>query len=126
MSMGCAVLASGCAEPTTGQVSGLVSVDGQPAKTGSISFIPVSGQGSTAGGAITDGRYSVEAARGEVKVEIRVPRVVGQKALYEGAANSPVRQLMEETLPPKYNDATELRLDVTPGEMTKDFDLSTK
>ncbi len=123
--LGLALVLAGCAEPTTGQVIGAVSVDGQPAKTGSIAFIPVGGRGITAGGAIADGQYAVEAALGEVKVEIRVPKVVGEAALYD-TPDSRVRQLMAETLPAKYNDRSELRLEVTPGETRQDYDLSTK
>ncbi len=42
-------------------VSGTVTdVDGEPAKTGSNSFIPVDGMTATTGGVITDGKYNVK------------------------------------------------------------------
>jgi hypothetical protein len=122
---GLALIVAGCAEPTTGRVFGVVKVDGQPAKEGAISFFPVDGRGTTAGGAIVDGQYSVEAALGEVNVEIRVPKVVGEEKLYD-VENSRVRRLMAETLPAKYNDQTELRFDVKPGENPKDWELETE
>jgi hypothetical protein len=123
--LGLAILAAGCSEPRTGRVRGVVSVDGKPAKTGSIAFFPVEGRGVTAGGAINEGKYAVEAALGKVKVEIRVPKVVGEEKAYD-TPDSAMKQITEEALPAKYNDETELRIEVTPGEMTKDFDLSTK
>jgi hypothetical protein len=120
-----ALLTVGCSEPTTGRVFGVVKVDGQPANEGSISFFPIDGRGATAGGAIVDGRYSVEAALGEVKIEIRVPKAVGEEKLYD-VENSRVRRLMAETLPAKYNDQTELRLEVKPGENLQNFELTTE
>jgi len=115
----------GCAEPTTGLVTGTVTVDGAPAKSGSIAFFPVDGKSSTTGGEIVDGKYAVQVPFGASKVEIRVSKVVGEKKLYD-TPDSPMKPLLAEALPARYNDATELTLDVQPGENRKDFDLSTK
>jgi len=117
---------AGCSKSaTTAEVSGLVTVDGEPAKTGSIGFFPVDGKSPTAGGKIEAGKYSAQVPFGEAKVEIRVSKVVGQKKLYD-TPNSPVQPIMKETLPEKYNEETELRFDVQPGTNKKDFDLKTK
>jgi hypothetical protein len=51
--------AAGCGGGT-GSVSGEVTYDGQPVKTGYVSFTPADGKGTAAAGPITDGRYSVE------------------------------------------------------------------
>jgi hypothetical protein len=117
-------LALGCAKSTTGKVSGEVTIDGQLPATGSISLFPVDGRSPTSGAEITAGRYEVEAVFGEFKVEIRVPKIVGQKKLYEGV-DSPMKDIMEETLPPRYNDETELRLEIKPGQSRQDFKLTT-
>jgi hypothetical protein len=119
------VLVCGCSEPTSGIVTGLVTVDGTAAKTGSIAFFPVNGQGATAGAVIADGRYEVTAPFGVMKVEIRVPRIVGEQKLYD-TTDSPVRSRLTEALPARYNDATELQLEVQPGEMEQNFELTTK
>jgi hypothetical protein len=119
------VLASGCAEPTTGTVNGEILVDGSAPKSGSIAFIPVDGKGTTAGAEIVDGKYTAEASLGSMKVEIRVPKVVGQKKLYD-TPDSPMKSLMAESLPARYNDATELVLEVKPGENRQDYDLATR
>jgi hypothetical protein len=85
----------------------------------------VDGAAPTVGGDIVDGKYSVDVPIGQSKVAIRVPRVVGQRKLYD-TPDSPVQPTMEETLPAKFNDETELTLDVKPGETQGDFDLKTK
>jgi hypothetical protein len=119
--------AAGCsqADATRGDVSGRVTVDDAPAATGAISFAPVDGASPTSGGKILDGKYSVKAPFGVAKVEIRVPKVVGERKLYD-TPDSPVQPLMEESLPKKYNDESELTIDVKPGSTEHDFDLKTK
>jgi len=107
-----------------GEVKGNVLVNGRPAPTGSISFFPVDGKSPTAGATITDGKYTAMVPLGKVKVEIRVSRVVGQRQLYP-TPNSPVQPIMQEVLPPKYNDLTEIEMDVDKGTNEKDFDLKT-
>lgn len=71
-----------------------------------------------------DGKYSADVPIGPSKVAIRVPKVIGQRKLYN-TPDSPVQPLMDESLPAKFNDETELTLDVKPGETQGDFDLKT-
>lgn len=115
----------GCETPTTALVSGSVSVDGEPAKVGAISFIPEDNIGTPVGTSIADGEYSLQVPFGMKKVEVRVSKVVGEKRLYK-TPDSPVKEIMTEALPPKFNSATELRFDVTPGEHQQDYHLETK
>jgi hypothetical protein len=119
------LFAVGCEKPTKGVVSGIVTVDDVPAKSGSIGFFPVDERSTTAGGEIVDGRYEAEVPFGKFNVEIRVPKVVGEKKLYN-TPNSPIMPLLEESLPAKYNDQTVLTIDVGPGENRRDFQLSTR
>jgi hypothetical protein len=121
------VILAGCSsgDPNSGEVSGTVTIDGQPAKEGAIAFMPVSGNAPTAGGVIADGKYTAKVHIGTAKVEIRIPKIVGQKKVYD-TPDSPVRPIMDESLPKKYNDETELTFDVKPGANQHDFDLSTK
>ena len=120
-----AILMGGCAKSNMGVVTGTISVDGTPAKSGSIAFIPVNGKSSTAGAEIVDGRYTANVPFGAAKVEIRVPKVVGQKKLYD-TPNSPIQPLLAESLPRKFNDDTELKLDVQPGKNLQDYELTTR
>ena len=114
----------GCRPPTDGAISGTVSVDGTPAAKGSIAFVPTDGKSPPAGGEITDGRYSARVAPGKARVEIRVPKVIGQRKLYD-TPDSPFKQVLVESLPRKYNDQSELTVDVSLGDNTRDFDLRT-
>ena len=60
-----------------------------------------------------------------MKVEIRVPKIVGKKKLYN-TSDSPVQDVMDETLSDKYNNATELKFDVVAGQRNeKAWELST-
>jgi hypothetical protein len=120
------VLAAGCAPSRSARVFGAVRVDGQLVEKGSIAFIPADGQGPTAGSDIKEGKYDApKVAIGLMKVEIRVPKVTGEKKLYEGP-NSPTRKTFTEALPDKFHNNTVLRFEVQPGKNEKDWDLSTK
>ena len=116
----------GCGDdgPTTGEVTGTVTVNGQtPADGSSITFIPADGKSPTAGALIEDGKYTVRVPVGTAKVEIRVPRPVakpGRKT--EGPG--PGGDVIEESLPAKYNDQTELTFEVKKGKNEKNWDLT--
>jgi len=117
--------AVGCADPNTGTVSGTITVDDDLPETGYIGFTAIDGKTGPVGGEIVDGLYSVTLPIGEMKVAIRVPKVTGEKKLYEGDPNSPVQKITEESLPRWYNEETELTHVIVAGESTKDFELST-
>jgi hypothetical protein len=119
------LLLIGCHESNVGIVTGTVTVDGSTAKSGSIAFFPVDGKSPTAGAEIRDGRYTAQVPLGASKIEIRVPKVVGQKKLYN-TPDSPVMPLLEESLPAKFNNQTELKLNIHPGENRKDYRLTTQ
>src|SRR5262249_45082181 len=105
--------------------SGTVKVDGQPLEAGTITFFPVGGKTATTGGAIKGGQYSVNVPEGTMKVVISKAKIVGYKKLY----NTPDAKLYPETreaLPDRYNEKSELRLDVKPGKNQKDWELNSK
>jgi hypothetical protein len=119
--------AGGCAAPDdkNGAVSGTVRLDGEPIKEGSIAFAPKDGKGQTSGGPIKDGQYTVnKVSVGVMKVRISAPVVKGQKKV-EGPGG-PNRAVMEEKVPPRYNDQTELEFEVKPGTNEHNFDLKSK
>ena len=116
---------AGCSDESGAVVSGTVTVDGEPATEGFVTFIPVDGMSQSAAGPITNGQYTAtNVPVGPAKVEIRVPKITGTTRLYAEDPNStyPVKN---ESLPPKYNNETQLEYDVQPGEQTKDFPLTT-
>src|SRR5262245_15814682 len=113
------LLTASCSDGSaTGEVAGSVNIDGKSPDTGSIAFIPADGKSPTAGGEIKDGKYTARVPVGTAKVEIRVPKIVGKKKLYN-TPDSPVQPIMEEVLPSRYNDKTELTLDVKSGRNAK-------
>jgi len=116
---------SGCSDSNRATVTGTVTIDGQPVKSGSIAFFPIDEKSPTTGASIADGQYTSQVPLGAAKVQIRVAKKVGEKKLYN-TADSPVQPIMKETLPAKYNDDTELQLDVKPGNTVKNFELATK
>lgn len=120
-------IASGCnkQDANRGQVIGTVEVDGQPAANGSISFTPIDGSTAGTGGAIVDGSYVVDANIGPSKVAINIPKVVGERKLYN-TPDSPKMPITEEALPPHYNEQTTLTYDVKPGDNEQNFSLKTK
>ncbi|MEZ6072966.1 MAG: hypothetical protein R3C10_22550 [Pirellulales bacterium] len=121
------VLLGGCGEsgPPMGTVTGTVTVDNEPAQTGSIAFFPTDGVSPTAGAAIEGGRYTATVPVGKSKVEVRVSKIVGHQKLYD-TPDSPTQAVMEEVLPARYNDQTELEFDVSEGDNEKNFDLSSE
>jgi hypothetical protein len=110
-----------------GEVTGTVKVDGQvPAAGSSITFFPADGQSQSAGTLIDeDGRYRVRVPVGKARVEIRVPRPKAKRA---GKAQGPGAEggWIEESLPAKYNDHSELTFEVKSGTNKKDWDVSAK
>ena len=102
-----------------------MTVDGEHAKVGAISFFAVDNKAPTAGAPIVDGAYTAEVSPGSCMVQIRVSKVVGEKKLYD-TPNSPVRKVWGEVLPAKFNDNTELTLDVKLGENKQDYNLKSK
>jgi hypothetical protein len=121
-------LAAGCGGPATGEVTGTVTVDGKtPPEGSSITLIPTDGKSRTVGDQnFIDGKYTVrDVPVGTYKVEIRVPRPVTRpKAAKEGPGAE--GDQIEESLPDKYNNQSELRLDVHSGKNEKDWPLKTK
>lgn len=126
---------AGCGGSATGDVSGTVTVDGKtPAEGSSITFVPAEGTKSAGGGQlIENGKYAVKLPTGKYKVEIRAPRSLkGAKAAPAGDGPQPGGPgpggpaNIEESLPAKYNDKTELTFEVNAGANEKNWDLTTK
>jgi hypothetical protein len=104
-------------------VEGSVTLDGQPVQNGTISFVPADGKTASAGGKIADGKYSVAVPPGPKRVEIAASKVVGQRPAYAGDPNSPMIDITESIIPPRYNAQSELTFEVKAGDNQKDFAL---
>jgi hypothetical protein len=117
----------GCSDSTVGTVNGSVLVDGQPPKEGAIAFFPTDRVSRQVGCDILDGKFTAQVPVGTARVVISVSKKVGQKKIYD-TPDSPVQDMLEEVLPPKYsdNDASELMVEVKSGKNDLNFDLKTK
>ena len=108
-------------------VSGSVTYQGKPLGHGSVTFLTTVGERGPAGGAlITDGRFEIPAARGLVpgtyRVAISAPEPGGQLTAAEKAAGASPKA--RETMPAKYNAATELTAEIRVGAANRfDFNL---
>jgi hypothetical protein len=114
---------AGCSPDSgKGTVTGTVTLDGQPLKSGLIRFIPADGRTPTAEATITDGEFSAQVPLGEKRISISAPKVVGKRKAYE-TPDSPTVDIVEELLPARYNVASELTLNVKGGRQDAEFKL---
>jgi hypothetical protein len=117
---------AGCtSDNSQGTVTGKVTLDGQPLKTGLIRFVPADGQSATADATVTDGDFSANVPVGEKRVQITAPKVVGQRKMYQ-TADSPMVDIIEELLPGRYNVRSDLTATVEPGRQQLTFELTSK
>lgn len=116
------ILALGCGGPSgpvTVDVTGSVTIDGQPVETGTIAFTPQDGKGRTDGAQIEGGRYEAQLVPGEKRVEITASKETGE--VVDGI------QTYVSLVPAKYNTESTLTASVTEsGESTFDFALDSK
>ena len=126
-----ALAAAGCGGEKTGDVTGTVTVDGQPPPVGSsISFVPADGKSSSAGGAIEDGKYTAtKVPVGATKVRIIVPKFASGKAPAPKPKAGPGAEgerVVGELVLVDDQGRTELTYDVKPGRNEKNWDLKSK
>jgi hypothetical protein len=108
-----------------GKVDGTVTLDGMPLKEGDVRFVPADGKSQTASAKIIDGKFSAQVPKGEMRVEISAPKVIGKRKMYD-TPDSPVVDKVRELLPPRYNAKSELRLIIKSGAQDETFSLQSK
>jgi hypothetical protein len=114
-----ALVGCGTSGPAMYPVTGSVTVDEQPVENGSIVFFPQDGQGATAGGEITAGKYTIQCTPGAKRVEISATKEIstgGPESMPDFVSITPA----------KYNTDSELTATVAEGENVFDFSLSSK
>lgn len=116
-----AVALVGCG-PSIGSVTGTVTVNGQPATGGIISFVSADGKGAPVTVEIqAGGQYSAQGiVAGAKQVQISIPVVVGKRPEFNGPG-APMVEITDESIPAKYNSETELTFDLKPGANQKDW-----
>jgi hypothetical protein len=129
------LLCCGCGQsngPLRVAVAGRATLDGTPIAEGTINFLPAGGtKGPTAGTLITDGRYSIAAAKGpcvgRYRVEIRGSHQTGRQVPAPGPTTSGLMvDEIIEIVPSHYNAKTTLEAELKPGQNELDYSLTTK
>jgi hypothetical protein len=120
----CAVLCCGCGggasdTPELGQVSGTVTLDGQPLAGANLEFVPQEGGRPSVGTTDEAGHYELRYSQDEPGAKVGT-HTVSIRTFSYSAPDVP------EKLPAKYNAQTTLTATVKPGENTTPFDLQTK
>ncbi len=114
---------AGCGERPAAEVTGTVTLDGEPIEMGTIVFAPAGG-GSPVGGQIRNGRYRLVApqlpAVGDYKVEVRSSQNSNRPPA-PGAKPAPA-----EAVAARFNTNTELRARVGPVGSDLNFRVSSK
>lgn len=119
------IVQAGCSEQGC-QVTGIVTLDGQPLSDASVEFIPTSNSGRIANGRTeSDGKFQLTTSKsvsgvfpGQYKVKITT-------SITTGTSDADLKTT-RETVPPKYNRKTELNRTVEDGPNQLDFELLTK
>jgi len=116
-----AVVASAGCGPATSTVSGTVTFNGEAVAKGVISLFPADGKAAPVGGMIEGGRYVItNVAPGEKIVQLSAPIVAGTRKDDYGN----VTQVAEELLPASWGRASQEKITVTAGSMTKNFEIT--
>ena len=108
--------------PPKDQVSGTVTYDGSPLVRGQVIFVDVGDDPRKYGGEVINGKFKIECTPGEKKVVVEGyregPEGTGDEIGLGGIG------AVEQYLPARYNEATELTAEVTAGgQNTFQFDL---
>lgn len=107
-------------------VEGTVTFDGAAVSRGMISLESPDGKGTSSGSGVENGTYRIlDVQPGPKLVRISAVKVIGKGKDSEIQDSAEV-EVTEELLPQKYNNATELRLDVSAPKTTHDFKLEAK
>lgn len=129
--LGVLLLGLGCnqSQSNVASIAGDVQLDGQPVESGSIRLLPLAGTGSIASGQIVNGRYQISGKAGPAigwnRVEINGSRRTG-KTIQKPFPQHGTMEETVEAVAPQFNSKSILKCEVTPGENTANFDVTSK
>ncbi|MDZ7620203.1 MAG: hypothetical protein U1E05_24650 [Patescibacteria group bacterium] len=117
-----ALFAAGCGRSDGRRpMTGSVTFNGQPVESGEIIFRAADGARASDAGQIVAGRYALRASEGKKRVEITAMREV--QTTQAASGEPPVS--FKSYIPAKYNEKSELTIEVTAGGPdTHDFTLT--
>lgn len=123
----CCVAFAGCA-PKDGLVpiKGTVTLDGAPIEKGTVNFAPKGGSGTTAGGAIVNGKYEARVSPGKMAVTIYAQKSEKIENPTQEQIERGITEIKVDVVPAKYNRASTLEVDIVEGQKDPvDFELTT-
>jgi hypothetical protein len=104
------VALAGCRGASEAEVSGSVTIKGQPLKEGTIIFEEMDKSKAPAGGQIVDGQYVLKVVPGSKIVRINASRAPAKPDPVMGSA------AREEMIAAEFNSNSTLRADIKPGK----------
>jgi hypothetical protein len=118
---------TGCGGSKQEPVSGSVTWQGKAVEHGSINFFPKDGDGTTAGGEIKDGKFSIDKQNGptpgKYRIEILAFRTTG-KSEFDVDLNQQVA-IEEQIIPKQFNQASTLEQEIVSRKKNEfTFDLT--
>jgi len=118
--------AGGCSDGL-GDVTGTVTLDGQPVPDGSITFVSQDQNDPRREGAvITAGKFAARIPPGQYKLELNAQKVVGTRTQKSFDGTPETVPTTAELFPPKYNTQSQLVHEIKAGANSLPLDLSTK
>jgi hypothetical protein len=120
---GCAVFALAGCGPSDGkvEVTGKVTFNGKPVEQGTVQFVHSPTEADTV--TVTNGAYATRMTAGSKKVVVHGFRKTGELLRDPTDVNSGY-PVVENYIPPKFNETTELTVEVTAKGGTHDFNLT--
>jgi hypothetical protein len=123
-----AVCLAGCTAEKAASIRGKVTLDNEPAASGSIEFLPTAGTGKKAAAAIDHGLYSIPATDklppGSYRVKISWRKPTGRQI--PSADPGIMSDETREAVPTRYNTESTLTTEIASGDVEKNFDLVSK
>ena len=105
------------------KATGQVTLDGKALEQGEIVFIDLATKEPN-GGAIRNGKFSVDILPGEKRVQITSSKVTGTSRRNPGNPNSESVEVTSQYLPPQYNAKTTLTATISDKSEPLKFELS--
>ena len=128
LAVGVAVLlpwVTGCGDGK-GSVRGTVTFDGQPVKSGAVTFVSLEGPLIREGAAIADGAFTAKVPPGKYKVELNAQKFARKRTQIGMDGKEEELTLTEELFPDYYNSKSGLTEMIKAGDNTITLNLKTK
>lgn len=127
-----ALVMTGCSDPYAGRfdLSGKVTLEGQPLQDGTITFEPLENQKTASGGTITNGEFKVERKDGLAvgKYRVLITAGDGKTPANEEEAGGPsgANILSMDLIPPEWNTESKQEITIKDGENKFEFTIPKK